>query len=409
MAISTTGRIRNFRTSGENSSQGHVLYNNNFIFQSSPDVFPTSFVVPEYSSTTGTFDYYVNSPNSIFIALARPSIILTYTANTEIITADTRILRVETDFHKIDRASYETYRNNSNNSNWDIIRTKIQNPFLTVSASTSAITSAHTITIISDQLVKPEGNNSEELFQDKCQYFMNHRFIFSGTGNTYSYTETFDSISGFSPFEYDNVFEVSTIGNKSIATSGPWSGNSVSGLFFTCITPPSKPIIEFPFPTGQTTFTPTFNFSNVEDGDSYRIQVTYTLSDTGFTDTSISGVSTYYFEKTLDSLEQISDSTTTFARDTSSSTTKKIRRYNVPIKGNSTFLYRIGNEKNIENIFDVNNYVVTWSDHATGSTSSDRFVTIYVDGRGDPKIDGGTTTSPSQSSKQSISGDEEII
>jgi len=159
-------------------------------------------------------------------------------------------------------------------------------------------------------------------------------------------------------------------------------------LFFSCFQPPSKPIMHFPFPataiTQNATFTPTFNFSNVEDGDSFVLEVTYDLTDTGFTNTNAySGVTQYFRDKTPDSLEETVDRTTTNNVDggTERSTSIRVRRINAPIRPNSLFLYRVGNIKSINNLFDVEQRVINYSTFMTGATGIREVIRTYVDSR----------------------------
>jgi hypothetical protein len=242
--------------------------------------------------------------------------------------------------------------------------------------------------------VKISGRFSEILFEDKAQYFLNNRFIFNTTGNTYNQTNTINENTGITPFVYNNEVEISSNGSRSIISEGPWAGQIANGLFFTCFQPPSKPVLEFPAPSIKT-FTPTFNFSNVEDGDEYLLEVSYDLSDTGFTNTNISSGMTFYeIEKDDKSLETITDKTDQDTVGFESSTSKVIRRYNRPLRAGSDYLFRIGNVKRIINIFGVLNKVVNYSDYSTGSTGTNEFLKVITDAPTDIKPYIPVTTTP---------------
>jgi hypothetical protein len=134
--------------------------------------------------------------------------------------------------------------------------------------------------------------------------------------------------------------------------------------------------------TEDGTFTPTFNFSNVEDGDRFVLQVTYDMTDTGFTNTSAySGVTDYFREKTENSLEQTVDTITQGVVGSERTVSLKTRRINAPIRSNSLFLYRIGNVKSIMSIFDVEQTTINFSSYYTGATGSRETIRVYVDSR----------------------------
>lgn len=387
--------IRNFRTAGTQDGPGHVFYNNNFVLERTVDEEPIVFVLPGFSSSTGTYNFYGSERSSVFVIYTRPSISFLFTSNTEVFTSDTRILGVEQEIYKIGYDDVQEYRMTRSNEAWNKVAESIRAPILSFSSVTSAVTSAYTLSVLPEQFIKPTKRYTEEMFEDRAQYFLNTRFNFvitadTGTLVTSAFTSSTSTISTLNDqgvivsSPYTAMTYVSTNDRRSVITSGAWSGETVYGLFFTCFQPPSKPILHFPFvataATENGTFTPTFNFSNVEDGDRFVLEVTYNMSDTGFTIMSgTSGVTQVFKEKTENSLEQTVDSTTQNVIGSERTTSIKVRRINAPIRSNSSFLYRIGNVKVINNIFDVEQTVINYSSYYTGVTGSRETVRVYVD------------------------------
>lgn len=394
--------IRHFRTAGSQDGPGHVFYNNNFVLERTVDQQPMVYVLPGFSSSTGTYDFYGSERNSVFVIYTRPSLSFLFTGNTEVFTSDTRFQGVMQELYKIDHDDVLEYRATGSQLSWERVAASIQTPIVTYSAVTSAVTSAFTLSVLPDQFIKPEDRYTEEIFEDRAQYFMNMRFLFSTSGDTGTTFINSGATSGLTattltysvldenglivsrPYTADTF--VLSNDRQAIITAGSWSGMSVNGLFFACFQPPSKPILHFPFvataTTENETFTPTFNFSNVEDGDSFVLEVTYDLTDTGFTNTSTySGVTQYFRNKTENSLEQTVDETTQNVVGSKRTTSIKVRRINAPIRSNSLFLYRIGNVKSITNIFDVEQRIINYSSFATGATGSRETLRVYVDSR----------------------------
>ncbi len=395
--------IRYFRTAGSQDGPGHVFYNNNFVLERTVDQQPMVYVLPGFSSSTGTYDFYGSERNSVFVIYTRPSLSFVFTGNTNVFTSDTRFQGVMQELYKVDHDDVLEYRSTGSQLTWERVAESIRTPIVTYSAVTSAVTSAFTLSVLPDQFIKPEDRYTEEIFEDRAQYFMNMRFLFSTSGDTGTTIINSGATSGLTattltysvldenglivsrPYTADTF--VLSNDRQAFITTGSWSGMSVNGLFFTCFQPPSKPILHFPFVassiTETGTFTPTFNFSNVEDGDSFVLEVTYDMTDTGFTNTStFSGVTQYFREKTENSLEQTIDTST--AQDvvgSQRSTSIKTRRINAPIRSNSVFLYRIGNVKSIMNIFDVEQRIINYSSFATGATGSRETLRVYVDSR----------------------------
>lgn len=390
--------LRRFRTAGTQDSFGHVFYNNNFLIERTVDRGIDTYLLPGMSACTGTYDFYESQRNSVFLIYTRPALSFFFTANTQVFTSDTRLTYIVQDLHKIRHEDVEEYRATRSSDAWQRVADSIASPIISYSSSTSAVTTAFTLTILPEQFIKPSKGYTEEIFEDRAEYFLNTRFIFSASsltdsGSTSGNTSdlltynVIDDEGNIITSAYTETEYFLSNDRQTTITYGSWSGVSVNGVFFTCFQPPSKPILHFPFVatavTQNGTFTPTFNFSNVEDGDSFVLEVTYDMTDTGFTNTdSFSGVTQYFREKTVDNVEQTLDkSTTVDVIGSERSTSIKVRRINAPIKKNSLFLYRIGNVKSVTNIFDVEQRVINYSTFATGATGSFDSIRVYVDSR----------------------------
>lgn len=391
--------IRRFRTAGTNEGPAHVFYNNNYVLERTAHQSPVTYRLPSFSSATGTYDFYGSDPNSTFVIYTNPSLFLVFTGNTDVITSDTRFISMVHELYKVHNDDILSYRRTGSSEDWQKVRDSLSVPIVSYSAITTAITSAYTFSLLPEQFVKPDGGFTEEIFEDRAEYFLNVRFVFSGEDQSYSAStssgitattltmNTLDASGAIISRPYSGATQFISNDVKATINTGAWSGMTVYGLFFTCFQPPSMPIVQFPFVatsiTESRTFTPTFNFSNVEDGDSFVLEVTYDIEDTGFTNSnSFSGVTQYPREKTEDSLEQTVDKTNTVDVVGSERTaTLRTRRINTPIRPNSVFLYRIGNVKTLNNIFDVEQTVITYSDFLTGATSANESMRLYIDSK----------------------------
>jgi len=408
--------IRRFKTAGSTDGPAHVFYNNNYVIERSIDRHPTVYVLPTYSSTTGTYSYYGSEPNSVFVIYTRPSLSFIFTGNTEVFTSDTRLSGIINELYKINNDDILAYREQGDMSAWQRVANALSTPIVSYSAATTAVTSAFTFSVLPEQFVKPQDGYTEEIFEDRSEYFLNVRFVFTDTGSTTSLnttsaatatTLTFNSLDqngNILTSPYSSTTTVISNDVRSTITTGAWSGMTVYGLFFTCFQPPSKPIIQFPIvvtaATEDTTFTPTFNFSNVEDGDNFVLEVTYDMVDTGFTNTNtFSGVTQYFREKTDNSMEESMDkSNTVDIVGFEKTMTLKTRRINAPVRPNSLFLYRIGNIKTVQNIFNVEQRIINYSTYHSGATGSRETMRLYVDSKG-------STTPATPSAAQGAQGD----
>lgn len=417
-----TGFIRRFRTAGSNDDPAHVFFNNNYVLEHVTDGVIQSFRLPQFTSNVGVYDFYDASSRSIFIIYTKPEIFLQFTGNTDVFSSDTRFSKIRNNIFKIKNSDVISARN-GDRAAWEKVLNSMSNPIVSYTATTTAVTSAYTLSIAPNQFIKPEGGYTEEVFEDRSEYFMNISFEFTGTGyssvqtitgSTSAITATTLTMNRLADdgsiitIPYSASTTVITNDTLSTISTGMWSGTNINGLFFCCFQPPNKPIVQFPFvataSTEDTTFTPTFNFSNVEDGDRFVLEVTYDMMDTGFTNTNLySGVTQYFREKTDDSLEQTVDKSNTvdiagFER----TATLRTRRINAPIKPNFQFLYRIGNIKTIKNLFDIEQSVVNYSSYYSGATGSRETIKVYVDSKAVETPATSTSTQGNQGSSTAI-------
>lgn len=402
-------RQRLFATAGDQESFGVAFYNNNFVFQQSPAILPNSFLIPMVSANTGTLSYYSQVDSSIFVIYARPFISMIWTANTDVFTGDPRLVMMRNDIHKIDYRMMKSYQDRPSQSGWTAISKRIHDPIVVYTASTNSadtvVSTAYTYSMLPEQLIKPEGSFTEEVFEDRAQYFFNNRFVFINTATTFANTFSFNQQYSPINYPYSSTTYITSTGPTSRITQGPWSGETAYGFFFTCFQPPGKPIMEFPFPATSTTnnftFTPTFNFSNVEDGDEFILEVTYNLNDTGFTDTtSTTGVTQYRRPKMDGNKEQLIDKTDTPLVGNETTQTRATRRINVPLKPASEYLYRVGNSKSIINIFGIKNEIINYSSYYSGITGAHQVINLVVDSKTVSSPPTGVTRNPPRYSEE---------
>jgi hypothetical protein len=373
---------RIFRTAGDEDSTIQSFFNNNFLFNRSQENEPLEYSIPQVSAATGTYNLYGQDPKSILAMYGRPNFPMVFTSNTSVFTADTRFVRMYHNIYKIDSEDVYKYYKNPTEKQYEIIKNKIVNSYVSYTALSSSLatisSTTSTYNLYPSQFDKAVGGFTQELFSDRSQYFLDTRFVFSTTGSAYSEAFTYsDDTENIIPFNYSNSGFFDTGIYSQQITKGPWSGNTANGMFFVCFQPPNKPIVEFPFPDSANTFTPTFNFSNVEDGDEFFLQVTYTMTDSGFTQTT--GVTSYSRQKTVDNIEQIVDKTNQNVVGQDSTTSKRTRRINASLFPNSQYWYRIGNVKGIVDVFGGKKEIVTYSEPYSAITDSRFNIETFVD------------------------------
>lgn len=417
-----------------------IFYINQFIDVSQFDASYFNFNTPLYYTLGGTLNYYGQEIYSVFTNISRPFIRFVFTANTSSFGTGTTIKHniyripfeefskytaevIRKDITEIEDSSTEevkeTFTDESGNTktvsttraisktsstqksapkifpekikNTDTydklapIKSLLINPIITITGTTTGITTS-VYNLFLDEYQKKKGDFKFQLFQDYAQYFITTQFEFfryQGTGYTDFYQA--DSSENLIPISYQQEFLEITPTRSHTITAGTFSGVSVMGNFFTYFLIPNKPKWELPSVTGQlNTFSPTFYWSDTDDGDSFVLQVVYNTGDTAFSGT----VYSYEMpkEKTrLSTNEMLGTDPGDWA--ITQKTTDVIRKMSASLTPGKTFLYRIGNIKQLDNLFGVRQRVVTFSDAYSATTSSKGF-NFYVSVESDsPYVD----------------------
>jgi hypothetical protein len=447
-------RTIRYETAGTSSGFSQVFFNN-CLADSRPVQTPFfSFEKPMFYTYGGTLDYYGQDPYSIFTNLVRPPIRFVFSANTESLSGDCYFI------HEIYRLDYETHKlysdnqidlpiitSNKTDSN-DIsidgsvpkknspnrekttsekqssgnnsivqpekffgqpltendkatIQQYLSNPVLVFTAATSGIT-GNIYDLYLDQYTKQLGSYKLELFADKGQYLINTKIVFSIDLNK-NYKGFLNNSVGLTPsFEaWNNTLKI-TATNSEVHSivEGPYAGLNVVGNFFTYFIVPDKPVLEYPIMQGQlSTFTPEFRWSNGDKADSFLVQINYNTGDTGFTGT----IFNYPVEKS----EKNSKLSTSTQKGISEdfSTDKNIYTFQLPMKSNKSFIYRVGNSREIIDIFNVRRNVITFTDYYSAISQSEpikTYVVIESDSKYTTKI-AGLSTPPSLDYESEIS------
>jgi hypothetical protein len=412
-----------YETSGTKNSVSQVFYNNLY---ADGDPVKTTFSTvfkPKFTTYGGTLNYYGQDSNAIFTNLVRPPIRFVFSANTSSLSGETYFI------HNIYRIDFETFRLYGDNqidnkvnvlnkrtneagialtpkknkefindarvvsgnnpikepekffgqslttNDLNTIQSFFEKPLIIITASTTAIT-GNIYDLYLDQYIKQQGRFKTELFLDKAQYFIDTKIVstVSVNKNYADFTQINENGDIVSNLAWNNNIQLTSTNSIPVTiNTGLFSGITLSGNYFTYFIVPDKPVFEYPIMTGTlTTFTPEFRWSNGDGADSFLLQVNYNTSDTGFTGTSTFN---YPIEKTEKNTKVSRSKTKSF--DTEFETEKAIYTFQVPVKSNSTFIYRVANSKELIDIFNVRRNVLTFSDSYTATTQSEP-IKIYV-------------------------------
>jgi hypothetical protein len=358
------------QTTGNNDDPVQVFTNNCIVSPKYPQTVPFNFEVPMYTIQGATFDYYNQNTDSISTNLNNlKTFIFDFSANTFSLSGTTEF---EHDIYRLDYGSYidaikfanQTSTTGSTltattNSFTDAI-SALTNVYLQVFEDASGITSnPHTFAL--PQKVKPTGSYTVDLFTDKSQYFIDSKFVFEKSVDlTLGDVMIFSGGSAVTLYETasGSTMNLYSDGDPHQITGGTFSGTVINGAFFTYFVAPNKPNIDVvngapAVNGGLTTFSPIFAFNNVEDGDYYKLQINYDETDVNFT-----GVTTIFnIPKQIGNPEYI-------------------RTFSKPLTPNVPFLYRIGNTKEIINLFNIKQNVTTWGNYSSGVTANDGNFTL---------------------------------
>jgi hypothetical protein len=368
------------RTVGDYNDISQTFIQNYIINLNDEITVPSIFNVPRFSLNGATYDFYNQTVDGISVNLNnQKSLFYNYTANTSSFSAITRVVY---DIYRINFDVYEQVLNNldtegdeiapltSSTPNKSTVSNLLSSPLVTLYDANSAITSSN-YTLNLPEIVKPINDFAQQLLIDKSQYFIDTKFefiqerdrtlgglqILSGENVVdFSYTSVTTSENTLNGFNVGDLL-LTTEGDSEIINQGVFSGTSVNGALFTYFSAPQKPNIDVvnDMPTVQgllDTFTPIFSFNNVSDGDYYRLQVSYNVNDSTFTGATL------------------------FTIPKQEGDPEFIRTFSTPLNPDSSFIYRIGNTKEVINVFGVKQNVTTWSRAEQAYTATDGIYTI---------------------------------
>ena len=356
-------------TIGENDGISQLFIQNNIVNIKDSYVYPKLFEIPLFSLNGATFDYYQQNIDGVSVNINNQKTLgYTYTANTSSFSAITQIIY---DIYRVDFDTYDGVL-----SNIDVLGNVINDSGLTQS-DISALTSIPLITLYETGItssittknydlpftVKPINQFSQPLLLDKSQYFVDTRFEFIEErdkslggfqilNNNVPTDISYTALTSYSSTTTDSDYLLQTLSRDRIITGGTFQDLVVHGALFTYFIAPQKPNIDvlsdMPSVIGTLdTFSPIFSFNNVSDGDYYKLQVSYDITDSAFLNSVV-------FK--IPKQEGIPDF---------------IRTYSTPLSPDAEFIYRIGNTKEIVNIFGVKQNVTTWSRYEMALTATD--------------------------------------
>jgi hypothetical protein len=357
------------RTIGENDGISQVFIQNNVPKIFEPKVEPKFFNLPLFNLQGATYQYYEQTADGISVNINNfKTLNYTYTANTSSFSAITKVIY---DVYRVNFQDYDFAFNNIDSEGVEnvvtgqteispkqIIQQLTFNPLISLEQTgiTSSLTTIQS-SVTLPAIVKPDNEFAEPLLLDKSQYFIDTRFEFiEERDNTLGDFKQL-SVNEIVDYELQNLnqngdFLLQTIGKSEIVREGKFKDIIIKGALFTYFVAPQKPNIDIlggqPSVQGVLdTFTPIFSFNNVSDGDYYKLQVSYDLTDVTF-----SGAVSFNIPKQ----EGVPDF---------------IRSFSTPLSPDSSFIYRIGNTKEVINIFGVKQNVTTWGRYEQALTATD--------------------------------------
>jgi hypothetical protein len=344
------------RTIGAEEDICQIFIQNQIVDPIFPAKQAFAFEVPLYKTDGATFSFYSQSVDGISTNLNNSkNVTFTFTANTSSLSGSSVIT------HDIFKIRYDDFSDAQMSPSDLAKRLKVgeqaETPITTLKTQVSGLTPSYSVTF--PKLVKQTGNYAESLFEDKCQYFIDTKFDFQKpVDKTYGryvvYSATTSGMTAVEVSAPTGLTEtLQTSGKPHTILSGLMSGITVHGAFFTYFVAPTKPDINVdngqPAVLGSLpTFSPIFAFKNVADGDYYKLQVSYNVSDTSFT-----------------------GATAIFKVDKQQGDPELVRTFSTPLTPNAPFIYRVGNTKEIVNIFGIKQNVTTWSEYAEATTAND--------------------------------------
>lgn len=352
------------KTTGNDNTSSQVLTQNTLgYFNSSVLCDYFSYDYPTYRIEGASFRYYEEDYNSISYDITNGKIYtLIFTANSQSISGTT-ILTFD-----LYQLSYEDYLNfilNDTGTTVDI-ETNFQQPLVSIDIACSGITLDSNIFEYNFPThYKNIGSLTQNIFSDKNQYILDTVFSFEKPndltlGDAYYLDDDGNPIQEYL-VPSASTYVSSNLGPQIITGNTPFSGLTINGSFFTYFVPPKKPNLNvsggrslISVQGDLTTLSPIFNFNNVDDGDYYQLQVNYDITDTAF-----SGDSIY-----------------TYSINKQSGDAEFVRTFSTPLRANDSFIYRIGNTKELINIFNNKQAITIWSDSIEATINSTGLYTL---------------------------------
>lgn len=363
-------KIIKSKSTGDNNSVAQVFAQNQYVKINPKQSAIFEFKYPVYAVEGATYNYYAQNTRTLKqnVDLGH-TYTLVFSDNVISLTGATQVK------HEIYRVTYEDYIEALNNPGGTaftqtIVRS-LQEPLVTFTENGSGTTGVYErilgnrYSFAIPNLFKAPGQYTQDIFRDKSQYFINTKFVFQkpvdrtiGDIQVYQVNENGDNlptrILDYYKTEYD--FVESSLKSHVITGETPFSGLTVNGAFITFFTTPKKPNLyvskgdeSINIIGKQKTFSPTFNFSNVDDGDYYRVMVTYDVNDTKF--------------KGGQRIERLINKQNGDA--------EYVRTFSTPLLPNKQFLYKIGNTKRITSIFGTKQEATVWSEPIQAETAND--------------------------------------
>ncbi len=366
-------KIIKSKSTGNNDSMAQALSENIFpkIRGGTTSVF--SYDYPVYTTEGATYNYYLQNIGAIMQKADDDyKYSIAFDSSSPNISSISGLTQVKHELYRIEWDSYKEAAQDVGSSAYtQYIIDSLANPLITFVENASgttgvaALISGNRYTFTFPNLVKPPGGYTIQLFQDRAQYFINTKFVFPKTINqTLGDIEVLETtndgsiqrIQIISYYQDNYVMTESSLGSHTITGETPFSGLTVNGAFLTFFLTPQKPDLyvsdgnkQINVIGSQPTYSPTFNFSRVDDGDFYRLQVTYDKTDTAFS-------SPTKIERLIN--KQDGDA-------------EYVRTYSTPLLPNREFLYRIGNTKQIISLFGTKQQVTSWTDPIYAVTAND--------------------------------------
>lgn len=328
------------------------------------------FNYPVYSIEGATFDYYGKDYNSISYDITNGKVYsLIFSASTSSTTSPTSSLSGQNTLshvlYRITIEDYVEFLSDPSTYGYKLDRA-LQNPLLTITEPCSGLTiPSNVYTYSFPTQYKDVGSFTKDIFTDKYQYLIDDVISFY-QDNDLTLGDAYyigpDLTSDGYPLPVRLYLEPSgqtllssNLGPQTIIGNTPASGYTFQGAFFTYFIPPKKPNLnvsngrqQISVQGNTNTLSPIFNFNNTDDGDYYVLQVNYDTADTPFSGSSI-------YSYTIN--KQAGDA-------------EFVRTFSTPLRANDDFIYRIGNTKELVNIFGNKQSITTYSDSVQANIQS---------------------------------------